>query len=165
MMWYIRHATFPRILGIPREQVLISENVLTFSEAVYAFKQKKLHQNLLIRSKVMKENVSNYLENLSSPISCTPISLFTSFSSINTLSPPFSQGVCPQTPFLAPLPRGSASFQRNQNFACGMPVYAVFCRNYIFEPIDLKICFHVTQRLYIMCTRSGPNCFISFLFF
>ena len=90
MMWYIRHATFPRILGIPREQVLISENVLTFSEAVYAFKQKKLHQNLLIRSKVMKENVSNYLENLSSPISCTPISLFTSFNNINTLSPPFS---------------------------------------------------------------------------
>ena len=30
----VRYATFPRILGIPREQVLISEVVITFSEAV-----------------------------------------------------------------------------------------------------------------------------------
>ena len=29
-----RHATFPRILEIPREQILISEIVLTFTEAV-----------------------------------------------------------------------------------------------------------------------------------
>ena len=40
------------------------------------------------------------MENLCS-ISCTPIPLFTSLSNINTLSPPFFQGVCAQIPFFS----------------------------------------------------------------
>ena len=35
---------------------------------------------------------------------------------------PFSRGYALRPPFLPPLPCGSASFQRNQSFACGMPV-------------------------------------------
>ena len=43
-------------------------------------------------------------------------------------------------------------------------VYAVFYRNHIFEPIDLKICVNIAQSLYIMRTSSGPNRFVSFWF-
>ena len=35
---------------------------------------------------------------------------------------PLPWGYALDPPFLVPLPRKSALFQRNQNFACGMPV-------------------------------------------
>ena len=60
---------------------------------------------------LMKEHVSNYLEDLCSPISCPPHLFFHFFSNINIL----------RTSFLALVLRRSASFQRSQYFACGMP--------------------------------------------